>query len=145
MSELSFETPEFLKLVNDEAFKEEALKQKTAEDLRELFSKNGVDMTDEAFAEFFDSVNYVRSEGTNDDFLSKVSGGKGVKRTFVDFMFKHPFITFFAFCSAVRSVALIPKTIVTSRAAVKIAEADANKAAELRKLEEIKLASKEDD
>ena len=109
MSKLSFETPEFLKAVNDPGFREEVSKVTSVEDLKKLFEKNGVKMTDEQFKEFAKSVYFANNEGIVDDsFLENVAGGKSFGQSVGKFITKHPYLTFFATTSIVSSICAVP-------------------------------------
>ena len=113
MSKLSFETPEFLKFVSGPTFKEEVSKVTSEEDLRKLFEKNGVKMTDEQFIEFAKSVYFSHNQGVVDDaFLEKVSGGASIRESIGDFIKDHPYLTFFAITGIVSSICAMPASIV---------------------------------
>jgi len=113
MAKLSFETPEFLKLVNDPSFVKKFENQKTAEDLKNLFKENGISMTDEELSEFAKSIKLANSTDTlNEDLLENVSGGKKFSEAVGDFIDKHPWLTFFAVTGAVSSLCYMPIGII---------------------------------
>ena len=73
MSKLSFETPEFLKLVNDPDFRNKLEKQTTKEGIKELFEKNGAKMTDEQSEKFEKAASFANSKGeVGDSILENV-------------------------------------------------------------------------
>ena len=113
MANLSFETPEFLKLVNDPNFVKKFESQKTAEDLKNLFKENGINMTDEELSEFAKSIKLANSTGVlNEDFLENASGGKKFSEAVGDFIDKHPWLTFFTATTAITSLCAMPVGIV---------------------------------
>ena len=75
MEKSTFDNPEFLKLLEDENFKEEILKQTTTEALKNLLSKNGINMTDKEIDIFLELLKCARKEEIDQESLEKISGG----------------------------------------------------------------------
>ncbi len=131
MAKLSFETPEFLKLVNDEKFREEMKKQESLESIRNLFSENGINMTDEEFKEFVESVKFASGEEVKSKFLDKISGGRTISESVENFIQEHPFLTFFI---AIKTIS-VPVKIAADISHTRNAEAEARQAESLVVLE----------
>ncbi len=112
MQKLSFETPEFLKLVNDPKFRQEFEKQTSAQGIKDLFSKNGVKMTDEDLAEFAAAIKAANDNSVSEDFLAHVAGGgKGLG----DFINDHPYLTFFAVTGIVGTLCQTVAVVAASK------------------------------
>ena len=75
MEKSTFDNPEFLKLLEDENFKEEILKQTTTEDLKNLLSKNGINMTDKEIDIFLELLKCAKTQEIDEESLEKISGG----------------------------------------------------------------------
>ncbi len=136
MAELSFETPEFLELVNDEKFKEKVAKQKSPEDIRNLFSKKGINMTDDQFKEFIESVKVASGEEVKSKFLDKISGGKTLSESVAKFIDEHPWLTYWTVCTAIAA----PAAIVGASQAGRTCEALARKSEADLELERLRRA-----
>lgn len=123
MEKFSFETKEFLDLVNDPKFREEFAKQGTKEDIKNLFAQNGVTMSDEDLETFAKMITVAKNMELSEELLGAVSGGvkdddEEESKTFGqyagEFIKKHPYITFFAFNAAVARICDIPVDIASA-------------------------------
>lgn len=124
MAKFSFETKEFLDLVNAPEFREEFAKQETKEDLKNLFAKNGVTMSDEDLVTFSKMVMLAQTQQVSEEFLGAVSGGVGSEEKPVkgkkfsqylgEWINEHPYLTFFAVTGAVAAISSIPFRIANA-------------------------------
>ena len=104
MENITFESKEFTDLMKNKEFIEEINSKKTREEIKDTFSKNGIEMTDENLDKFADCLEKIS--------IGNVSGGKKFSEAVGDFIDNHPWLTFFTVGAAITAV---PQTVAAIR------------------------------